>query len=288
MNKQFYEQLLAKFVKANKERKLYLAKKAGYENGEAYKTAIMKMIKEAIPSTELISEDISELDMVIAFDTTGSMSCYIEAVKNHITELIPRLFSNSPRLRMKIVAFGDYCDMENKNIFGNAYQESNLSSNQDELIHFVNNAKNTNGGDINEFYELVIKKIIEETPWRASAKKSVLFIADDYPHQIGYTYLPFIEKNQIDWKQEAIKAKDLGIQFDTLKIHKLNTWLPELSSITKGVSLDFKSSENTDKIIEGLTYARSNTTAYMAYTSTITDSGDEELIGAVKTMSTLL
>lgn len=30
------------------------------------------------------------LDMVIAFDTTGSMSAYINAVKNHVKELVPR------------------------------------------------------------------------------------------------------------------------------------------------------------------------------------------------------
>ena len=38
MNKQFYEELLAKFQKANKQRKLYLANKAGYDNIVDYKT----------------------------------------------------------------------------------------------------------------------------------------------------------------------------------------------------------------------------------------------------------
>lgn len=32
------------------------------------------------------------LDMVIAFDTTGSMCAYIEAVKLNIKKLIPKLF----------------------------------------------------------------------------------------------------------------------------------------------------------------------------------------------------
>lgn len=31
------------------------------------------------------------LDMVIAFDTTGSMSAYINAVKTHVKELVPKL-----------------------------------------------------------------------------------------------------------------------------------------------------------------------------------------------------
>lgn len=37
------------------------------------------------------------LDMVIAFDTTGSMSAYINAVKTHVKELVPKLFSSNPR-----------------------------------------------------------------------------------------------------------------------------------------------------------------------------------------------
>ncbi len=52
------------------------------------------------------------LDMVIAFDTTGSMSAYINAVKTHVKELVPKLFSSNPDLRIGIVAFGDYCDMK--------------------------------------------------------------------------------------------------------------------------------------------------------------------------------
>lgn len=40
------------------------------------------------------------LDMVIAFDTTGSMSAYINAVKTHVKELVPKLFSSNPDLRI--------------------------------------------------------------------------------------------------------------------------------------------------------------------------------------------
>ena len=53
--------------------------------------------------TESIVED-GKLDMVIAFDTTGSMSCYIESVKKHVVELIPKLFESNPNLRLGVVA----------------------------------------------------------------------------------------------------------------------------------------------------------------------------------------
>ena len=50
-----------------------------------------------------------KLDMVIAFDTTGSMSAYIDDVRRQVAEMIPRIFKDNEDLRLGIVAFGDYC-----------------------------------------------------------------------------------------------------------------------------------------------------------------------------------
>ena len=57
-----------------------------------------------------------KLDMVIAFDTTGSMAAYIED------------------LRLGIVAFGDYCDMANRETFGDAYQCIPLTGNETAIL----------------------------------------------------------------------------------------------------------------------------------------------------------
>lgn len=54
--------------------------------------------------------------MVIAFDTTGSMAAYIED------------------LRLGIVAFGDYCDMANRETFGDAYQCIPLTGNETAIL----------------------------------------------------------------------------------------------------------------------------------------------------------
>lgn len=104
-------------------------------------------------------KSIGKLDMVIAFDTTGSMASYIGAVRQEVSELIPRLFKDNDDLRLGIVAFGDYCDMENAHDFGDAYQCMQITNNENDLIKFVKESKDTSGGDGDEFYELVIKKI---------------------------------------------------------------------------------------------------------------------------------
>ena len=45
------------------------------------------------------------LDMVIAFDTTGSMAAYIEDVRKQVAELIPRLFNPNRSLEKKLIIF---------------------------------------------------------------------------------------------------------------------------------------------------------------------------------------
>lgn len=132
--------------------------------------------------------------------------------------LIPRLFKDNEDLRLGIVAFGDYCDMMDAHTFGDAYQCMPPTDNANDLIRFVAGSKDTSGGDWPEFYELVLRKIIDETPWREGSTRSVLLIADAVPHEIGYTYSDHVVNNAVDWRQEARKAAQMHIKVDTVTI----------------------------------------------------------------------
>lgn len=228
-----------------------------------------------------VSSDDGMLDMVIAFDTTGSMSSYIGAVKDHVTELVPKLFKANPNLRLGIVAFGDYCDMPSKGVFGKAYQVLDLTNDEEEIIDFVKKAQNTSGGDGDEFYELVIKKIVEETNWREGSTKAVLLIADCAPHEIGYSCGDRVVNNQIDWKEEARKAANKGIKFDTLTINKMySDWYQRLSKMTNGISAPFKSSGKTSQLVEAAAMSRGGKMAKEMYRATmdaVMNSSDEEM-----------
>ena len=236
------------------------------------------LIKPKVKEGPTTSSD-GMLDMVIAFDTTGSMSIYIDAVKRHVKELIPKLFKQNPDLRIGIVAFGDYCDMPSKYEFGKAYQVCELTDNENKLMKFIINAKNTSGGDGDEFYELVIKKIVEETNWREGSTKAVLLIADAEPHKVGYSWSNIVVNNQIDWREEAKKAAEKGIKFDTLTIHELE-WYKELSSITNGVSAPFSTSSKTSQLVEAAALARGGEKTRGLYKVTMDSfkaSGDAEM-----------
>lgn len=211
--------------------------------------------KENESLSRVAPKNIGKLDMVIAFDTTGSMARYIGAVRKEVSELIPQLFKDNEDLRLGIVAFGDYCDMINAQEFGDAYQCILPTDNENKLIKFVLDSKDTSGGDGPEFYELVIKKIVEETPWREGSTRAILLIADAEPHEVGYSYGDIIRGNQIDWRKEAKKAGDKKIKIDTVAITD-NPWFREISAMTNGVSVPFRSGHQTVELVRASVNAR--------------------------------
>lgn len=210
---------------------------------------------EKKPFDKVTAKELGTLDMVIAFDTTGSMAAYIDAVRQEVAELIPRLFKENDNLRLGIVAFGDYCDMKNAQEFGKAYQCLMPTNNENDIIKFVRETKDTSGGDGDEFYELVIKKIVEETPWREDSTRAILLISDAAPHPLGYTYKNYVTDNSIDWRQEARKAADMKIKIDTVTITN-EPWYKELSQMTNGISVPFSSGHKTARLVEAATMAR--------------------------------
>ena len=226
--------------------------------------------------SKVAPKDIGVLDMVIAFDTTGSMAAYIDAVRKEVSELVPRLFKDNENLRLGIVAFGDYCDMVNAKEFGDAYQCLMPTDNENDIIKFIRESHDTSGGDGDEFYELVIKKIVDETPWREDATKAILLISDANPHPLGYTYNDFVVGNQIDWRKEAEKAARKKIKIDTVTITN-EPWYKELSKMTNGISVPFESGNKTAHLVEAATLSRGSMASRLKFDKMAETCIDEEM-----------
>lgn len=227
---------------------------------------------------EVTSKAVGMLDMVIAFDTTGSMAAYIDAVRQEVAEMVPRLLHENKELRIGIVAFGDYCDMKNAQEFGDAYQCLMPTDNENEIIRFIRNSKDTSGGDGDEFYELVIRKIVDETPWRENATRTILLISDANPHPLGYTYGTYVTNNQIDWRKEAEKAASKKIKIDTVTISN-NKWYKELSRMTNGVSVPFRSGQKTAHLVEIAAMARGSMDSRHRFDKLAESCMDKEMSG---------
>ena len=225
-------------------------------------------------------KEIGKLDMVIAFDTTGSMAAYIGAVRKEVSDLVPKLFRDNPDLRLGIVAFGDYCDMPNAQEYGKAYQCIQPTDNENELIRFIKDSQDTSGGDGDEFYELVIKKIVEETPWREGSTRSILLIADAHPHRLGYSYENIIVDNKIDWRKETSKAASMKIKIDTVTITDAS-WFKELSDMTNGTSIPFHTGYKTGRLVEAAIYAKGSMVSRELFDTMEADLGDDAEMKAV-------
>ena len=225
---------------------------------------------------QVAPKNIGKLDMVIAFDTTGSMAQYIGAVRKEVSELIPQLFKDNEDLRLGIVAFGDYCDMNNAQDFGDAFQCIAPTANENALIKFVINSKDTSGGDGPEFYELVIKKIVEETHWREGSTRTILLIADAVPHEVGYSYGNIINGSQIDWRIEAKKAADNKIKIDTVTITDA-PWFRELTAMTNGISVPFHTDYKTTELLRASVNSRGSMKARAHFDALMEACDDDEM-----------
>ncbi len=262
------QDLLKQYKKANQDYKNRLVAKMGFPSREAYLQWLT--FNQEIPTSvidETPVEDIVEsYDIAIVFDTTGSMSSYIDSVKSTIQDSVKEMLGNVANLKIAIIGMGDYCDMKSATEFGKAYQQLDFTNDGDEISRFVENVKGTAGGDGDEFYELVINKVVNELSWRENAEKSVMIFADANPHKKGYSYRGIVKNAQIDWRVEAKASAEKGIKWDCYRMNSHVRWWEELASTTGGEVFEFNKSENTQTVIEGTVYARTKSTA--AFTAT--------------------
>lgn len=163
---------------------------------------IAETVFGSVAMESLLSESskVNNTDIVISFDTTGSMYPCLAEVRRHTSAMTERLFREIPSLRIAVIAHGDYCDGPK------TIMSLDFTDNQNEIKKFIQDAPSTSGGDYPECYELVLRDI-KKLSWRHDATmKSLILIGDAPPH----------EKNEnphkIDWREEAESLKNRNIQ----------------------------------------------------------------------------
>ena len=139
-------------------------------------------------------DSIAPFDILFSFDTTGSMSRAIEEVKGRIGDMISRLKSDIPFIRIGVIAHGDYCD---KDIF---YLEKHIDFSNDivELQNFVNEIEGTGGGDPEECYEYILR-VARQLSWAPGSQRALVVIGDSIPHEPDYD----LNTDNLDWRVEA-------------------------------------------------------------------------------------
>jgi len=172
---------------------------------------------------------ITTMDLLISFDTTGSMSSCIREVRKNVTDVVDKMFDELANLRIAIVAHGDYCDKDD------LMKTLDFTSDKKVIMDFINKSGTTSGGDYPEAYEYVLKEI-QRLSWNSESMRSVVMIGDAYPH----------DKNdnpgKIDWVVEVNNLKKMGVNIYSVQAlnsgnGKSFTFYKQMSNITNGYHL---------------------------------------------------
>ena len=129
---------------------------------------------------------------LLAIDDTGSMRPCRHEVRRRTKAIVRAIKARfGDQAEIAIIIFGDYCDGRR------ALEVLDFTLDEDEIIAFLTNTPPKDGGDADEFYELVIHRA-RDLRWKKGADKSMLLFGDANPHGVDY------EDNtlRLDWREE--------------------------------------------------------------------------------------
>ncbi|MBI2056190.1 MAG: VWA domain-containing protein [Candidatus Sungbacteria bacterium] len=180
----------------------------------------------------------NRVEVVLETDTTGSMRpCRTEVLKKFEQGLI-RLFTEIPNLRVGLGFNGDYCDKKSSYVT----RWHLLSQDIYSLTRFIRNSDHTDGGDLPECYELVLKEGLN-LGWSADpqVKKVFVLAADDLPHPVNDPQNRLYNGGiGIDWRLQAGEYANRGIMICTVQCLSKSYATPfyrELAERTDGYHL---------------------------------------------------
>lgn len=156
----------------------------------------------------------SKIDLLVSFDTTGSMYPVLSQVRRDVEQFVSNMFSEFSDLRLGIIAHGDYCDKDNPYTI----RFMDFTRDEDRLCKFVRETDKTYGGDADECYELVLNVAHTQASWRSDADRIMIMIGDASPHSVNYRD----NKDNLDWKAEADRLAMNGIK--VFAVHALAGW----------------------------------------------------------------
>ena len=190
------------------------------------------------------------LDIVLSFDTTGSMYSCLSQVRETVARTVQRLFKDIPGIRVGVIAHGDYCDGDR------VITILDLCSDQRSIIDFVRNVRSTHGGDFPECYEYVLHRA-RSISWIAGRQRALVMIGDAIPHN---AYEPQ-NKNRLDWRNELKLLLESSIHVHAVQClnrHESTSFWKEIAQTTGGHHLSLNQFSHVVDLITALTYQQAD------------------------------
>jgi hypothetical protein len=222
------------------------------------------------------------IDVMISFDTTGSMGPCIGEVRKNTVALVESLFKDIPDLRIGIIAHGDYADKNETYVT----KMLDLTRDSKKITNFVKTCGNTCGFDSDECYELVLHEARKLVSWETGRNKVLVMIGDANPHAPSY----HLNTKRLDWKEECRKLAGNGVSIYTVQClyhASAEPFWKGMADITGGHHLVLDKFENIRDLIKAVCYKQQSPEALENFVRCV-ESGGRMTGGMAKVYSSLL
>lgn len=233
--------------------------------------SVKKAKKPATPVAATPSTATSEvIDVMISFDTTGSMYPCLEQVRVGVAQLVKDLFKDIPDLRIGIIAHGDYCDAGVYNRYVTKHLD--LSRDVSKICSFVKGVGRTGGGDAPECYELVLHEARTKASWETGRNKVLVLIGDDVPHPANY----HANRKRLDWRNECRALGKDGVGVYTVQClgnDYATHFYKEAAEITGGYHLELNNFSSIRDLIKAVCYKQQGEEALESFSRCVESNG---------------
>jgi hypothetical protein len=122
---------------------------------------------------------ITNLDLLLMFDTTGSMYSYLEDVRSSLVKLSDEVTNAMADVKVGIIAFGDHCDENTTYLL----KTLSFTPHFEKVREFVWSVERTSGGDAPETYEDALAQA-NRLEWRENVRRVAVLVGDELPHLV--------------------------------------------------------------------------------------------------------
>jgi hypothetical protein len=240
------------------------------KNVTAKVAVIPKVFHKAAKAKKTSKTDPQLVEVLVSFDTTGSMAHALHTVRAGIIKLLGDMFSAVPNLRIGLLAHGDYCDKGNPKSY--LTKQVGLTDDKKKLIDFVNTTGDTSGGDAAECYEHVLW-CAKHFKWTHGSKRVLVMIGDDLPHEPSYRG----NDMKLNWRTELSDLAAMGVQIYGVQAGEASYadhFWAQLGASTGGYHLRLQEFSDVPLMIQGIArLAQGGKKALEKYSAELTSSG---------------
>jgi Mg-chelatase subunit ChlD len=181
------------------------------------------------------------LDVLLLFDTTGSMYGYLDKVREGLSTIAEEVSAEVPGVRFGVIAFGDHGDVYVTKVH-------DFTDRIVEIKEFINLVEKTGGGDDPEAVEDALYEA-NLCKWDHDSKKALVLVSDAYPHSMEECPC------HRDYKHETSKLALRGVRIYTVLCGEspyAKGAFQWIAGESKGVFLPLESMEDLVDLLIGI------------------------------------